>query len=538
VQAIGHEVPRVWTKPLRELTPETTMGFALIAFAEMLGVPLLAWQQWLALHMLELNEDGTFRFRTVVLLVARQNGKSTFAQVLALFFMYVVEVPLVLSTAQNLDVAEEVWQGGVEMAEGDDELVLQIDRVVKVNGKKALELVNGARWKVQVANRRGGRGLSGDLVMLDELREHSSWDAWGAISKTTLARPNALVFALSNAGDAASVVLRHLRMQAHKALGDPDGLWVDPSTGEPLDISGPPDDDEYELPDDDSLAVFEWSAAPGRSVRDREGWREANPALGITITEKAILAALASDPEWVFRTEVLCQWFSGALEGPFPAGTWDRGRDEASTLPDGDGAFYCVDVAWDRSMTYVAAAGLRADGKVHAEVVAARSGLEWVVPWLESTDRAHRPLGVVWQKAGAPVSSLTEQLEKAAERPADGTFNRLHLVPWQGTELGRASGVVYDLVVGDADVPLDERETRLRHRPQPVLDNAANVAVTKPAADSWMWDRSKSPIDIAPLVAVTGAAWALLNKKPAKRSVYDDDSPEATGPEEQAVVIL
>jgi phage terminase large subunit-like protein len=39
------------------------------------------------IHALELLPDGTFRFRTVVLLVARQNGKSTLMQVLTLWRM-------------------------------------------------------------------------------------------------------------------------------------------------------------------------------------------------------------------------------------------------------------------------------------------------------------------------------------------------------------------------------------------------------------------------------------------------------------------
>src|SRR4051812_38762322 len=74
-QLLGSETPRLWTKPRRPLTPKTTAGYEAIAFAEtVLGLILLPWQRWLLLHMLELNPDGTFRFRTVVILVARQNG--------------------------------------------------------------------------------------------------------------------------------------------------------------------------------------------------------------------------------------------------------------------------------------------------------------------------------------------------------------------------------------------------------------------------------------------------------------------------------
>ncbi|AYN55875.1 terminase [Microbacterium phage Coltrane] len=511
---LGNEVPRVYTPPLRELTPETSLGFSLIAFADMLGIPLLPWQRWLAIHMLELLPNGKFRFRTVILLVARQNGKSTFSQILALFFMYVVEVPMVLSTAQNLDIAEEVFAGGVEIAQNDPELAPLIVREVRVNGKRALELDNGARWKVQAATRRGGRGLSGDLVFLDELREHQNWNAWSAISKTTMARDNSIVFVLSNAGDISSVVLRHLRMQAHKALGDPDGLWIDPATGQPIEEEVIDLDDE-ELPTDETLGIFEWSAKPGRSTRDRKGWQEANPSLGHTITEKAIMAALISDPEWTFRTEVLCQWFDGATEGPFPSGTWAGSTDPESRLDPTSRVVYGVDTSWDRTMTRIAIAGYRPDGLPHFEVVASRAGTDWVIPWLEDPARAFKPAGVVWQVNGAPVSSITDGLRKS----------KLPLIEWAGSDLSRATGQFYDAIAHLDDD--EQHDPLIFHRPQPALDVAANTALPKAAGDGWLWDRSKSPADISPLVAATGAVWGLLNKEVVnRRSAYEAEDAE------------
>ena len=44
----GVTLPRIFTPPLRPLTKETSNGFAVIAFAEiMLHVHLYPWQQWL-----------------------------------------------------------------------------------------------------------------------------------------------------------------------------------------------------------------------------------------------------------------------------------------------------------------------------------------------------------------------------------------------------------------------------------------------------------------------------------------------------------
>jgi hypothetical protein len=519
---LGSEVPRIYTPPLRELTPETSLGFSVIEFAdEVLQINLLPWQRWLLIHMLELLPDNSLRFRTVVVLVARQNGKSTLSQVLALWAMYVYGWPLILGTAQDLDTAEEVWQGAVDLVtEVDDEeepvrpdLFELLDRVVMVNGKKSLNIKTGERYKVKAANRRAGRGLSGDLVLLDELREHQSWDAWGAITKTTIARAMALILALSNAGDSTSIVLAYLRKMAHAAIGDPDGINAEDHPGQVL-VDEEPDEDVDDV-DEDTLGLFEWSAPPGCPVGDRDGWAMANPSLGYTITERTLASAARTDPEWVFRTECLCQWAAGSLEGIYPPGKWDACLDKDSKLAADTPIGLCVDVAWDRSASHIAIAGRRDDGLLHVEIIASRAGTEWVLPWLTSAERSEAirsgwvggPDGpkretfgppVAIQASGAPASSLIDELRAGG----------VDVVDWRGGDLGGATGLMYDRV----------RDETVRHRVQPILDVAVATAAAKPLGDSWVIDRRKSAGDAAPLNAVIGAAWLVAPKpqEPAK----------------------
>lgn len=484
----------------------------MIKFAERhLGVDLYPWQKWLLVHMLELLEDGSLRFRTVVVLVARQNGKSTLSQVLALWFMFVYGCVLVIGTAQDLDVAEEIWQGAVDLVEENPRLDALKKRVVKVNGKKSLELKArdvgdadrvGSRYKVKAANRRAGRGLSAALILLDELREHQSWDAWGAITKTTMAKAEALVLALSNAGDATSIVLRHLRKMAHAALGDPDGINAEDDIADAADPAD--DEDDVEEIDEDTLAIFEWSAPPGARIKDRAAWAQANPSLGYGgFTEKTVASAARTDPEWVFRTEVLCQWSDGSLEGPFPPGSWEKCRlvVDKSPLLDVSPLSACVHVSLDRTASHIAVAGL-VDGVVNIDMVASRAGTEWVRPWFR--ERADRFAGVVVQARGAPVSSLIEDLQ------SDG----VPVVEWSGDELSRAHGSFYDSVKAEA----------FRVPPHPILDRAANAAVPKVlGSGAWVFDLVKSPVDCAPLIAAVGAVWGLGQIKAPVKSRYEDE---------------
>lgn len=519
----GKAEPRLATLPLRPLTPETSLGFSVIEFAtDILGVDLMPWQRVALIRMLELRQDGGLRFATVVILVARQNGKSTLSQVLALWFMLVAGWPLVLGTAQDLETAEEVWEGAVSLLlendadddEDEESLADLVSRVIKVNGKKSLILTNGSRYKVKAANRRAGRGFSGNLILLDELREHQNWLAWGAITKTTQAQLFSMILALSNAGDITSVVLRYLRQMAHKALGDPDGICKDEDALGPtvLDLEDDGEDDDatedWEQ-EGDTLCLLEWSAAPNCTKWDRNGWAQANPALGYHgMTERKIASDCRTDPEWIFRNEVLCQWTDGVNEGPFPPGSWEKGQNVPVEQPDGTlklkdedkivgDVFACIDTSHDRAQTYIAFAGRRADGVPQVEVVAGRYGQDWVKDWLMDDRRRDRIKAVTGQWRGAPVSSLIQRLDE------DREFT-IAVEEWSGSNLMGAFGEAFDAV----------RDGKVRHNPQGPLDSAAQTAVTRALGDGTIPDRAHSPTDIAPLMAFIGALWLLSKYKP------------------------
>ena len=510
----------------------------MIDFADAIGIELMPWQKWVLKHMLELLLDGGLRFRTVIVLVARQNGKTLISQILALWFLVAFQWPVVLGTAQDLDKAEDVWDGVVqwctELDENDEpvrpELYEIVLRVSRVNGKKALETTFGTRYRVKAANRRSARGLSGNLILLDELREHQSWDAWSAVTKTTNAQTEALILCLSNAGDATSVVLRHLRLMAHEALGDPDGVlaadrMLEESAAGVDVVDEEAEADDFEQWEDefdaDTLALFEWSAVPECYKWVRDGGAQANPALGYRISERTLASDCRTDPEHVFRPECLCQWLESSASGPFPPGMWELGKlsAEAFTVPDLTFVDACVDFAHDRSSASVAVVVEGPHGKPFGLVVAKRAGVDWVLPWLLDAEHPHRQTWrICAQSAGAPVTSLVPELKAARYPDPDDPGDELALdfVEWKGDAVPSACGVLFDRVT-----TLDEAgRPGFWHRPQPSLDIAAGAAASRPLGDGWAWSRRLSPVDVSSLVAVTGALW--LFGQP-----IDDDGPSA-----------
>ena len=447
----GCETPRIYTPPRRELTPDTSLGFEICEFADaVLRVELLPWQRFFLVHAFEIEGDFTgewrFRFRTILLLVGRQNGKTTIGTVISLYFLYVLGVALILGTAQDVSTAEDTWNTVVDMAQADPDLSAEIEHVWRTNGSKRLALTGGREYRVRAANRKAGRGRSADLVLLDEIREHTDFKAWAALSKTGMARDSSIVLAMSNAGDADSVLLRHLRTRAHMAIGDPDGLRE--TQGWALGTA-----EELDGLEDDTLGVFEWSAAPGAKITDPEAWAQANPSLGYYITERAIRSALATDTENDFRTEVLCQWITAAVSPPFPVGAWEAGRDEESEIAHDETIRYAVDVSHDRGMASIAAAGMRADGRWHVELVEHRAGIGWTVDWF--TKRATtRPMLVALQGRGAPVSAMAEVLD---------AIDGVTVYPVQGPDLTGFCGRFWDAVA--ASDPAGNRDgTPVYHR--------------------------------------------------------------------------
>lgn len=384
---LGSTTPRLWTRPLVEgppgpcgcgcaLSPATSLGFQAVVFAEdVVGVQLLPWQRWWLIHVLELRGDGSFRFRRVVTLLARQQGKTFLLKILALFMLYMGFARLVLGAAQSLDIAREAWAGAVELAQEVDDLAAEVETVRYANGEQCLSLINGARYRITAATRAAGRGLSVDLLILDELREHRKWDAWSALSKTTTARPNPLIVGISNAGDDESVVLNSLRATA---LGGSD----------------------------ETLGLFEWSAPDGCDLDDVAAWAQANPALGYgTVTVESIRSAMVTDPAAVFRTETLCQRVD-ALDAALDLEAWKASADTSGSLGAvRDRVAACVDVAPDGAHVALCGAAMLDDDRARVEVLAAWPTVGQARRELRALLAKVRPRIVGWFPSG-PAASL------------------------------------------------------------------------------------------------------------------------------------
>lgn len=495
----GKTEPRLYTPPKRELTEETSLGFLCIRYAEeTLGEKLYPWQKWALIHMLELEDsikgELRFRFRTIVVMIARQNGKTKLSYIIASFFMNVLEVESIFGTSLSLDKAEEVWESAIEAQENSPELRKQIERVGRTNGNKRLVLKCGSTYKVGAPTRRAGRGDSNDLVLLDEIREQRDFEVLSAATASTVAKPNGIVICFSNAGDPDSVVLRQLRSTALESI-----------TGETAsDFGGDIDAD--------TLGLFEWSSPEGADTNDMEAISYANPALGYgRLTERALMSLRRTLPENKFRSENMCQQVETILPQPFPDGAWDAGKDESSFIAAESELYYGIDMSQDRTWVSIAVCGRREDGNLHIEVVARRSGIAWAEEWFRI--RALRgKMRLAFQGRGAPVTGTAELL---------CTIPNIERYAIEGSELTSSWGRFWDGIAACGDP--SRGGVKIYHLPQPVMDlPAKTMQLRNLGGGVELPDRVKSPDEISALYAcfmAFAAATRLENK--TQNKIYE-----------------
>lgn len=412
---LGSTEPRLWTPPLRPLVPAvrdadgkiiepaTSAGFGHIEFArDTLRHPFDPWEEWLVIHAGELLSDGRPRFRIVLVLVARQNGKTEVLVILTLHWQFIDAFPLILGTSTKLEYAKESWLKSIELAARVPEfaefgpgLTGRRRWIREGAGDQVSRTTEGSRYKIAASNEEGGRSLTVNRLVCDELRQHHDYSAWAAAEEATSAVWDGQVWALSNAGDVRSVVLNDLRKEALAFIETGEG--------------------------DYRLGLFEWSAPTNADPTDIRALAQANPNLGRRKDPEVLLAkarrAVRTGGEALtkFKIESMCINVPHVNPAIDP-GAWRRCADPGDLSGARSRVALFLDIAPDGLHATLAAAAVLPDDRVRGEIVAAWEGTE-AVEGLRRELRAWlvkvRPQALGWLPGG-PAAALGADM---AERP-------------------------------------------------------------------------------------------------------------------------
>jgi len=477
---LGHTRPRLLTPPLITgppgpcpcgdcaLTHGTSYGYDVIEFAdEVVELPLDEWERLAVIHAGELLPDGRPRFRTVLILVARQNGKTTLAKVLIAYWLCVEAVPLVLGTSTDRSYAKRTWNDVIKLLRDNEQLREYVANVRLSIGEESLTTTDAAEYIFAANNDRAGRSTTLWRWLCDELRQHKTWAAWSSATNAMNAVPYGQVLAISNQGDDSAVVLDSLRDSAL--------TYIETGAGDPR------------------LGLLEWSAPNGARVTDPQAQAAANPNLGRRVDPDALMgAALRAEMKGgielaEFRTEVLCQRVR-LLDPAIDPDLWAAcGTDTPLDLAQHRRQVaLCLDVALDGSHATLAAAAV-VDGKVHLEIVRAWSGFgctKALRAELPEIVAKVRPRAFGWFPAG-PAAAVTAAL---AERRGPNRWppRRVNVEEIKGDTAAVCMGLEEQVRTGDVVHPRDEMLTA----------HITNSMPLRRAGDVWVFTRrGAGPVD-------------------------------------------
>jgi len=323
----GSTKPRLQNVPLKGTSKLDDVK----QLAEILGEPLLPWQEYVLKDMLTVDKSGNFIRKLNLLLISRQNGKTFLARMLILAHLLKWDSKNILIMSSNRSMALDTFRQVASALENNDHLKGFVKQIRYANGTESIEMLDGTRLDVVAATRDGSRGRTADFLYIDELREVSE-EGYRAAIPTTRARSNAQTLLTSNAGDAFSVVLNQLRERA---------------------LENPPK----------SFGFYEYSAPQYCKITDRAGWAQANPSLGYTITEEAIEEAIATSPIENTRTETLCQWID-SLSSPWTHGSLEECSDSNMALSPGAYTVFAFDVSPSRRNASLVIGQILPDGRI------------------------------------------------------------------------------------------------------------------------------------------------------------------------------
>lgn len=439
------------------------------------GMPLDPWQVTTLEAWLGERADGTWAATQAGILVARQNGKNAILEARELAGLFLFGERRIVHSAHESATAREAYKRMRGLIESVPWLEAEVAAMPK-SPEAAIVLKNGAELSYRTRTSGGARGFSAPVVVLDEA-QHLSGEQLAAIQPLVSSYPRRQLIYTGTVLPGATVF---------------QGFVERGRKGESK-----------------TLGYTEWSAPEDADPGSEEAWLASNPSVGFRMTAEAISdeweTAVGALTVEKFLMERLSVWPSMSAVGqmiPVPAWTacrtdWQPAGDQLvehiGVATSVDGAWSSVGVAFQR------------DGRTHVHVVKHEAGTDWVIPYVVGLAERRQPKTVVVDGGGPASKSLANGFRAVLRADV--------FVETSTKDMQAATAQFVDAVL----------QRKVEHRGFPLLDAAATGVKEKLVGDARMYDRRKSPVVVAPVEAVTLAAWALLRTmgRPSKYETGD-----------------
>jgi phage terminase large subunit-like protein len=466
----GVRLPAIYTKPLSQKF--LTDGDRLIELVNVAwkspehpeGIQLDEWQKWLLRHILERYPSthpkypNQLRWRSCVISMGRQNGKSLLGSILAVYGLLLHnQGAQVISIASSTDQARIIYSRVLFTIQQNEWLAKRFKKATEQRG--IITADGSGRYDVKAAKESALQGISNSLVLFDELHI-AKQGMWSAAVLGTAQRKDGMVIGITTAGDQSSQTLIDLyKLGTAAAQGDPE-----------LERFG----------------FFCWQAPEGSQVDEPLALKMANPSIDAgRLDLNTVLSDIRSIPEHEARRYRLNQFIAGTANSWIASDLFAKAAGDGITVQEN--VVLSVDRTKNWEFATIAGARKCEDGTFETELVATYAG---------ATERVlYNKIKELYARGSVKAIALDErQLPNLAKLlKQDG----LPVWPLWVKEMSSACSTVYAMFSTGV----------VKHRNDPLLQLQSPKGIAKYTGETWLISRKESLGDVDALMATVMALY-------------------------------
>jgi phage terminase large subunit-like protein len=460
-----------------------TLGGQVAKVFAMMGEPPMPWQRQALDVACEIDPaTGLYWYRTVIIIVLRQAGKTTLSRGKLAHRALSHPYAKMLYTAQDRNKAlkrlrESIYE---PLSRSPHPMISQsLAKPRWAAGSEMVRWRNGSQLTIDAVSKTSGHGDTLDEAHIDEAFAHRDARIDANVSPTMITVKGAQKWITSAAGEFESHYLRS-KLELGRAL--------------------------VQSGQESRTCYIEYSADPDLDPDDPATYL-CHPALGHTIRLEDIIDERTNMDADEFERAYLGWWPKAkAPDPPISLEAWESNYADPKD-PAGlwlGTPIWSVDVSPDREWTSIGLAAESTDPRRRCflEVIERQDGTEHAVERLRQLREEHGGDRVALDATGA-ASSLAQDLE-------DEGFE---VVRMNSRERVEACGGLAD----------DALYSRLRFLDDQLLTDAMKSAAKLriSGGDAWIFSRGKSLADISPLYAAVIARWAFARFRPSTYTIGD-----------------
>lgn len=450
-----------------------TEGGEIARLARVMGKPFMPHQRYIADVATERDSFGRYRYRTVLITLPRQSGKTTLLGPVQMHRIITRPRIKAFFTAQTGKDARSRFKDLTNLV--TESPLAPLAKLRFAQGSEGVHMPNGSSLNVFSPTPSAMHGETPHLVTLDEIWKHDTIrgnELMGAIRPAQITLGSeAQIFMVSTMGTAMSGFMNDL-IDVGRSGSDPSMCYI-----------------EYSLPD-------------GLDPLDRNVYELFHPAIGITISLDDFAAEVRAEAAKNYA-EMLRAYMNRrteAVDPIIPAEAWAalRRDDELHGIPSRRELALSYEVAPDNASAVVMASWRDADGAPSSRIVHAAPGTAWLVDLVLKLRADWQPASLAADDGG-PTRRVNAEIRQriAATEGADVAESALFTT--RGTDYSTAC---------DAWLTYARDDRTFRHDGSRTFAAAVQHLVIARMGDAIKFSRKDSTGPIAAAIASAVGLWA------------------------------